>query len=200
MTDYSQQNSETQRISLDEALAHQSDDLSIIDVDEPCQQLVLFRIANQRFALPGSAVNEILSGDQPVYFVPGLPASTEGVIHLRGNIESVITLQALLDLPPTEQTGMLLLVTAAGIRSAIRIDYLDDVCDTPVSALKPAPDTLSSQLKPYVSALWQPETTFDEEVSDATGDNTEVPSAHNRAATVLLNPEALFNAYQQGLG
>ncbi|XQU09966.1 hypothetical protein P4544_18050 [Halomonas sp. LY9] len=31
--------------------------------------------------------------------MPGLPSSTEGVIHLRGNIESLITLQPLLGLP-----------------------------------------------------------------------------------------------------
>ncbi|WP_083007230.1 chemotaxis protein CheW [Halomonas sp. GT] len=185
-----------QSLSLEEALARQNSDDTIIDVDEPCQQLVLFRLAGQRFALPGSAVNEILNGDQPVYFVPGLPSSTEGVIHLRGNIESVVTLQALLGLPPGEQTGMLLVVTAAGIRSAIRIDVLEDVCDIPISALKPAPDTLSSQLMPYVSALWQPDVTPEESGEEETkGDSIE-----GNAAIALLDPDALFNAYQQGLG
>ena len=75
------------------------------------------RYQGQRFALPGSAVSEILPSDQPVYYVPGLPASTEGVLHLRGNIESVISLNSLLGLstlaaPPS---GMILLVKAAGI-------------------------------------------------------------------------------------
>ncbi|BBI64536.1 hypothetical protein HSBAA_58420 [Vreelandella sulfidaeris] len=41
------------------------------------------------------------------------------------------------------------------------------------------PETLSSTLRPYVSALWQ----IDE-----------------RQALALLDPEALFSAYQQGLG
>lgn len=195
MTNTHQQRDD-QPLSLEEALARQSNDDTIIDVDEPCQQLVLFRLAEQRFALPGSAVNEILNGDQPVYFVPGLPASTEGVIHLRGNIESVVTLQALLGLPPAEQTGMLLVVTAAGIRSAVRIDYLEDVCDIPTSALKPAPDTLSSQLMPYVSALWQPDVT-PEETSEK---ETNGASLGGSAAIALLDPDALFNAYQQGLG
>ncbi|MDW0358722.1 chemotaxis protein CheW [Halomonas venusta] len=190
------QQRDDQSLSLEEALARQSSDDAIIDVDEPCQQLVLFRLAGQRFALPGSAVNEILNGDQPVYFVPGLPASTEGVIHLRGNIESVVTLQALLGFPPAEQTGMLLVVTAAGIRSAVRIDCLEDVCDIPVSALKPAPDTLASQLMPYVSALWQPDATPAESGKEETKNDSEGGSA----AIALLDPAALFNAYQQGLG
>ncbi|UTD56398.1 chemotaxis protein CheW [Halomonas sp. MS1] len=195
MTNTHQQH-DNQSLSLEEALARQSNDDTIIDVDEPCQQLVLFRLAEQRFALPGSAVNEILNGDQPVYFVPGLPASTEGVIHLRGNIESVVTLQALLGLPPTEQTGMLLVVTAAGIRSAVRIDYLEDVCDIPISALKPAPDTLASQLMPYVSALWQPDVT----PAEGGEEETNGDSVEGSAAIALLDPDALFNAYQQGLG
>lgn len=195
MTNTHQQR-DNQSLSLEEALARQSNDDTIIDVDEPCQQLVLFRLAEQRFALPGSAVNEILNGDQPVYFVPGLPASTEGVIHLRGNIESVVTLQALLGLPPSEQTGMLLVVTAAGIRSAVRIDYLEDVCDIPISALKPAPDTLASQLMPYVSALWQPDVTPAESGKEEANDDSVAGSS----AIALLDPDALFNAYQQGLG
>lgn len=167
--------------TLEEALAAHHDDESVVDVDEPTQQLVLFRINGQRFALPGSAVSEILPSDQPVYYVPGLPASTEGVLHLRGKIESVISLQPLLDLPTPEGTpsGMILLVSASGIRSGVRIEQLDDVCEVAQSLLQPPPETLSSTLLHYVSALWQ----IDE-----------------RQALALLDPEALFSAYQQGLG
>lgn len=167
--------------TLEEALAANRDDESVVDVDEPTQQLVLFRINGQRFALPGSAVSEILSSDQPVYYVPGLPASTEGVLHLRGKIESVINLYSLLGLPMPEvvPSGMILLVSAAGISSGVRIEQLDDVCDIAQSMLLPPPETLSSTLRPYVSALWQ----IDE-----------------RQALALLDPEALFSAYQQGLG
>lgn len=167
--------------TLNEALTAQRDDESVVDVDEPTQQLVLFRINGQRFALPGSAVSEILPSDQPVYYVPGLPASTEGVLHLRGNIESVISLNSLLDLPTPEAppSGMILLVKAAGIRSGVRIETLDDVCDVAQSLLQPPPETLSRSLLPYVNALWQ----IDE-----------------RQALALLDPEALFDAYQQGLG
>lgn len=167
--------------SLEEALAASGDGDTVVDVEEPTQQLVLFRIGGQRFALPGSAVNEILPSDQPVYFVPGLPASTEGVLHLRGKIESVISLHQLLSLPAPEgePRGMILLVNAAGIRSGVRIEQLDDVCDVAENDLQPPPETLSSTLSPYVSALWQ----MDE-----------------GQALALLDTEALFSAYQQGLG
>ena len=163
-----------------QAFSEHSDDTAIVDVDEPSQQVVLFQLSGQPFALPGHAVSEILKGDTPVYFVPGLPDSTEGVIHLRGQIESLITLQPLLGLPTTPADGMLLIVKGAGIRSAVRIDQLEDVCELPVSALKTPPDTLASTLRPYVSALWQP--------------------SDGQPVTALLDPDALFQAYQQGLG
>ncbi|MBZ5488490.1 chemotaxis protein CheW [Halomonas aquamarina] len=167
-------------LTLDQVLGEYDADSGVVDVEEPSQQLVLFRLGGQRFALPGSAVKEIISHDQPVYFVPGLPASTEGVLHLRGHIESVILPHVLLGLEPkASASGMILLVAAAGIRSGVRIEQLDDVCDVPQSLLKAPPETLSETLRPFVSALWQPE---------------------EGAAAVLLDPEALFNAYQQGLG
>jgi purine-binding chemotaxis protein CheW len=179
MTSENSSSSATQ--SLEEALAiHRADD-NVVDVDEPTQQLVLFRLNGQRFALPGSAVSEILPSNQPVYYVPGLPTSTEGVLHLRGKIESVIGLNQLLGLatPDSPAQGMILLVSAAGIRSGVRIEQLDDVCEIAQSLLQPPPDTLSSTLLPYVSALWQIE---------------------EYQTLALLDPEALFSAYQQGLG
>ncbi|WP_404376032.1 chemotaxis protein CheW [Vreelandella aquamarina] len=182
MTDSPQPTHESQGVTFEQALSERSDETTIVDVDEPSQQVVLFQLSGQPFALPGQAVSEILKGDTPVYFVPGLPASTEGVIHLRGNIESLITLQSLLGLTDTHANaeGMILVVHGAGIHSAVRIDRLDDVCDLPVSAFKTPPETLPSALRPYVSALWQP--------------------SEHQSATALLDPDALFKAYQQGLG
>ncbi|WP_404343856.1 chemotaxis protein CheW [Vreelandella venusta] len=180
MTDSPRPASEPQGATFEQALSERNDDTTIVDVDEPSQQVVLFQLSGQPFALPGHAVSEILKGDTPVYFVPGLPSSTEGVIHLRGTIESLITLQPLLGLTASQDEGMLLMVKGANLRSAVRIDRLDDVCELPISAFKAPPETLSSTLRPYVSALWQ----ADDE----------------RHATPLLDPDALFQAYQQGLG
>lgn len=173
--------SDQHSLTLDQAFAEHSASPDVVDVEEPRQQLVLFRLGGQQFALPGSAVKEVIGHEQPVYFVPGLPASTEGVLHLRGHIESVIQLHALLGLvaPKTSAEGMILLVSAAGIRSGVRIEQLDDVCDIPQSLFQAPPETLSDALRPYVSALWQSE---------------------EGTATILLDPETLFTAYQQGLG
>ncbi|WP_447555148.1 chemotaxis protein CheW [Vreelandella sp. EE22] len=165
--------------SLEQALARQREAQKHIELDEPTRQLVLFRLEGQRFALPGSAVSEILSGDQSVYFVPGLPATIEGVIHLRGVIESVITIRSLLGLPPNERAGMILLVHAGAMRTGIRIDQLDDVCEVNISALKPPPDTLAHTLRPFVSALIQ---------------------SGEHETTTVLDAEAMLTAFQAGQG
>lgn len=171
---------ETSGTTLEQALSERRSDDTIIDVNEPVQQVVLFTLSGQPFALLGHTVSEILKADTPVYFVPGLPASTEGVIHLRGTIESLITLHTLLGLPEGSNSGMILMAQGAGMRSAVRIDQLEDVLELPVSAFKPPPESFTSTLRPYVSALWQP--------------------VEHQNATALLDIDALFHAYQQGLG
>ncbi len=182
--------------SLDQALNdRRRQQEEVVNVDEPTLQLVVFSLAGQRFALPGENVTEILGGDQSVYLVPGMPASVEGVINLRGEIESVITLYSLLqltfpgtDLPGTDlpgpappgsvAAGMILMAQTEGMRSGLRIDQLEDVCDVPRSVLKTPPAALPSHLRPYVTALWE----------------------QTHQAVAVLNLDALFHDYRQGLG
>ncbi|CAM4071615.1 chemotaxis protein CheW [Vreelandella rituensis] len=179
--------------SLDQALNNRRrQQEEVVNVDEPMTQLVVFSLAGQRFALPGENVTEILGGDQSVYLVPGMPASVEGVINLRGEIESVITLYSLLQLtfpdtdlpgpapPGSVAAGMILMAQTEGMRSGLRIEQLEDVCDVPKSVLKPPPAALPSHLRPYVTGLWEQEQT--------------------QQAVAVLNLNALFRDYRQGLG
>ncbi|WP_252106097.1 MULTISPECIES: chemotaxis protein CheW [unclassified Halomonas] len=170
---------DAEHASLSRALEDNRVDASPTALEEPTRQLVLFRLAGQRFAFDGAHVREILSGEAPVYFVPGVARSVEGVIHLRGHIESVIALHALLGLTPSDGVGRVLLVEAAGLRTGVRIDQLDDVCDVALSALKAPPETLDTALKPFVDAL-----------------------IHQSAseAIVVLDADALLTAFQAGQG
>ncbi|WP_409335772.1 chemotaxis protein CheW [Halomonas sp. PAMB 3232] len=167
------------RLDLEQALSSQGAGCSGLEVDEPTQQVVLFRLAGQRFALAGSVVSEILSGEQSVYFIPGLPDTIEGVIHLRGTIESVITLERLLGLEASRSDGMILLVRGDAITTGVRIEQLDDVCDVVISALRPPPETLPEALKPFVGA---------------------VIHRDEREAIALLDAQALLSAFQAGQG
>lgn len=143
--------------SLDQILAErQKAAREIVDVDEPQIKLVIFRLLDRHFAFPGSSVREIISGTTDVFYVPGMHASVEGVMNLRGDIQSVLCLNGLLQLAASDPQApgrSILLGQGAGIQTGIRIDELLDVTDVARSLLKPPMDSLPDHLKPLVSAL-----------------------------------------------
>lgn len=169
---------------LAQILAQQQAQLQgIIDVDEPVIKLVVFRLSEQNFAFTGGAIKEILSGTETVFFVPGMPPSVEGVINVRGDIESVIQLHTLLQLPNeleknTLHLSSILLAQGEQMHSALRVDQLLDVIDVAQSAVQPVPDALPEYLQAYVTGLLQ----------------------LNGLAVAVLDIDALFNAWQQGQG
>ena len=69
--------------------------------------------------------------DCPVFFLPGCPPSLEGVINVRGDIELVVRLRALLGLPEAApgQASRIVLGQASAMRSGIRVDRVEDVVD-----------------------------------------------------------------------
>lgn len=125
------------------------------DIEEPGIKLVVFQLGGQRFALPGVQVREILA-EPPVYFVPGAPPALEGVMSVRGAIESVIRVHVLLQLPLPEsarRAGVVLLARGERLRSGLRVDAVEDVVDVPMTALRDVPDTLPLHLRPFIRHL-----------------------------------------------
>ncbi|MDR5898496.1 chemotaxis protein CheW [Halomonas vilamensis] len=153
---------------------------AVVDVNEPTVKLVIFALSDRFFAFRGEFVKEVLPGDERLFYVPGMPSSVQGVINVRGDIESVILLNALLHLHEPEKvvSGSILLAKASGMRSGIRVDELLDVADLPLSQLQHPPESLPEALRPYVAALV---------------DFSGKPIA-------LLDIEKVFVDYQAGLG
>lgn len=164
---------------LDRVLAAKQAASQIVEVDAPLIQLVIFQLGEGYFAFHGHTVKEVLGTDVPVNFVPGMPDSVEGIINLRGDVESVIRLHPLLQIPPLaieQQTGSrILMCQAADISTGIRIDALHDVADIPETELKPPPDSLPEALKPYVTALL----------------------SHNQWTVAILDLDVLLQQWQQ---
>lgn len=125
-----------------------------LNIDEPTIKLVIFVLGDDWFAFQGEAIKEVLA-DNTVYFLPGCPASLEGVINVRGDIESVIRLRAILRLPekPAGQGSRILLGQGATMRSGIRVDRVEEVMDVPQSAIQTAPHTMAEHLKPIVTGI-----------------------------------------------
>ncbi len=139
-----------------EALLAQRQGAELVSVDEATVKLVIFLLAGDLYALPGSAVQEIVA-DARIYHVPGCTPAIEGVINLRGDIEAVITLARVLRLVErAEAAGNQILVTqAGGVRGGLRVDRVLDVVDLPESLLQPVPEALPEALRPFVGNMLQ---------------------------------------------
>ncbi|AHF03713.1 chemotaxis protein [Marichromatium purpuratum 984] len=109
--------------------------------------MVVFALGEQRFALPGARIGEILPL-VPIHPVPGCPPALEGVISVRGEITSVLCLATLLGRPaPTPVTrGAILLASAREITSGLRVERVVDVVDIAGHDILEPPPTLPSML------------------------------------------------------
>lgn len=167
------------QIDLEQALLQQRQaDGQIVDVDGPLVKLVVFALGEHWFAFQGQQIREILAPTE-VFFVPGCPPSLEGVINVRGDIESVIRLHGLLQLADEgRHDGVILLGHAGGIGSGIRVDRVIDVIDVPQSRILAAPATLPEHLRTRVLGVL----------------------ALPQQLVPLLDLEALFADYERGLG
>lgn len=152
----------------------------VVNVDEPVHQLVFVEMGGQSFAFLGKHIREILVRPT-VYFVPGCPDSMEGVINLRGSIESVVRLHGLLQLTPQqviESSSFVLMGETEQLTSGIRVEALIDMVEVVESALQPPPTSLPVHLTPYVSHI----------------------VSYQQQPVAVLSLQQLFTDYAQGLG
>lgn len=123
-----------------------------VDVEELRVKMVVFSLGGELYAFYGESIREILP-NMPVSYVPGAPDFIPGVINVRGEIESVISINRFLELPDPASTREARIAVAErnGIRSGILVDTLEDVLDIPYSAVRPPLATLSPAVKEFVS-------------------------------------------------
>lgn len=169
-----------QEITLDQVLSQRREaKREIVNVDEPAAKLVIFELQGDWFAFQGEKIREILSRVD-VFFVPGCPTSLEGVINVRGDIESVISLHELLQLPESVDisSSSYLLGFGAGMSSTIRVDKVVDVVDVLLSNIHKPPTTLPEHLRAIVSGILQ----------------------FNEKTVTVLDLDRIFADYSHGLG
>lgn len=111
----------------------------IIDVDEETEQLVIISVGNDWFALHGRYVKEILP-DMPITFVPGLPDIFLGLVNVRGELESVVDMAKILQIPDARvnELNRILILREENSSSGFRVDYVHDIIDLPKSRIAPA--------------------------------------------------------------
>lgn len=66
----------------------------------PTERQVVFSVGTERFALPLSAVREVVPPHPPFARVPRVGGAVRGVMNLRGRVVAVVDLAELVGLPP----------------------------------------------------------------------------------------------------
>lgn len=108
---------------------------------EGVEELLVFRVAGELFAVELSAVEEAMDCP-PAHALPEMPASMRGVFMLRSAPVALYAPNALLGLEPhAADTVLVFRPNAGGRRAALAIDDVDDVLVLDLATLRDAPGT-----------------------------------------------------------
>ena len=131
------------------------------------QQLVVFSLGSEEYALPIGSVHEIIRFTEP-RSVASEVAWIRGVIGLRGKIIPIFDLAARLELPATATTepGKIVILETGGDQVGVMVDEVEEVLTVATSQL--------------------------ERVPTASTDTIEAIAKIGDRLVILLNPEGLF--------
>ena len=98
---------------------------------------VLFKAADQTWALPASAVVQVLRMAKPAPS-PGAPPHVRGVLNVRGVLVPVVDARVRLGAPPRPPSPQdrLVLVDDGTARVALQVDEVLEVCEVPDDAVE----------------------------------------------------------------
>jgi purine-binding chemotaxis protein CheW len=136
------------------------------------QQLVVFSLGAEEYALPIAAVHEIIRFSEP-RSVASEVAWIRGVIGLRGKIIPIFDLAARLELAATgSEPGKIVILETGGGQVGVMVDEVEEVLTVGSGQLEPVPT--------------------------ANTDTIEAIAKIDDRLVILLNPEGLFAATPAG--
>jgi purine-binding chemotaxis protein CheW len=118
-------------------------------------QLCGFRVAKEFYAISVLDVQEVIR-PQPITTIPLAPDYIRGLINLRGQIVTVISLKVLFGLPENEgQDKMNIIVSSGEFLYSLEVDEIMDVIDVDLSNYEDTPTTLSSKVSTYIKGVFK---------------------------------------------
>jgi purine-binding chemotaxis protein CheW len=115
---------------------------------------VTFFLADEPYGIELRFVREVLPLG-PITFIPGLPAFIPGIIHVRGEILSIIDLGRLFDLRPGEAAtgGYVLILSNPHMAFGVLADRIIGVRQIPIDTLHASVPTLTGVRAAYLKGI-----------------------------------------------
>ena len=175
----------------------------VVDVEVEKTLLVIFQLGGLSpsktaspetsgglYGLPASSVESIVSVEEITY-VPGTPPWILGVVNVRGEIESVLDLKAILGLGKAEirPESRLLIAQDGELRSGLLVDQVVDIAEVSSATISPPPTPLEGGKGVYIAG----ETEYAGKAGDV-GRAEDVGRAGDAGETlVLLDLSEIFH-------
>jgi len=117
---------------------------------------VTFTVADQRFGVPVSRVQDILTPER-ISPVPLAPPAVRGSINLRGRIVTVVDVRTRLGLPSRvdEQKEMGVTVEQRGEHYTLLVDRIGDIIELPSNRHEDKPSTLDAAWRDVTGAVFR---------------------------------------------
>ncbi|MBI1870016.1 MAG: purine-binding chemotaxis protein CheW [Chlamydiae bacterium] len=127
-------------------------------VEEATEEFILFQLGQEWYAVPVSAVVEIVRVGQ-ITSLPSAPIHIIGITSLRGNIISITDPKRLLGLQavPLTHKNRIIVIQMQDERTGLLVDEVSAVMNIPVSSLEPPLETLTPAQTEFIqfTCHWQ---------------------------------------------
>lgn len=118
-------------------------------------QILVFRLGDEEFGLPISAVDEVARVPEKITRLPKTPPFLEGVINLRGEVLPVVDQRRRFDLPRFAggDGQRLVVVRTERHRAGLIVDSVSEVLRSSAGAVEPAPGLATAETTLLVSGV-----------------------------------------------
>ncbi len=122
---------------------------------EAISQLCGFRIEKDFYAISVLDVQEVIR-KQDLTIIPCAPGHIKGLINLRGQIVTALSLRNLFGLPESQnETYMNIIVKSEESLYALMVDEILDVMDVEQFRYEKTPDNLDDRVRQYISGVFK---------------------------------------------
>ena len=113
------------------------------------EQFIIFRLGDQEYGIPISAVNEIARPPEQIAHLPRAPVFIDGVMNLRGTVVPIIDLRRRFEITSTEPVGSrrILILALGGGKTGFMVDSVSEVLRLPADFIRPAPEVSPEQMR-----------------------------------------------------